>query len=867
MNPRQFCRERGYTSVIALTYSFDPLFFERVVLSDLWYGGTGDIVVVGDQHQISEATARCIGQIRHLGKRYHLTATNCPTFHPKVIVRLGQQGAAVWLGSGNLTHGGWGGNQELAIAWKIDAKDPAAAPTIQGLISQVMEYCVGAIAKETIRRLVGHEWLTSGGNRETRQSSLIMTSPSRPLANDLLDRWSGRRFTHMRVFTGSTDEGGRFIEWCHNQFGIEHCAVAVNPNTSAFKPELLDKLPLSVTIAPKPAAPYLHAKFYWFDGPDGCAAIVGSANCSAAAWLIAPMNGGNVETIFVYDRPTPELFAKVLERFPSEQLPPAQVPGLGQFKGTKKATASECPYTMTDLTLYGGLGELRARVTPPVPTNGGVSLRFGSDEIPTRPSGEDRSLWIGTSPDSSERYATQFGQLVVRLDGLTYTTPPRWLDHADELRHAGRERHIGEALQRLSGGGSASERNQLLEDIELITKSLFGEPNAFPDPPRTARKKELTPVAPAVKPGDLIRSLADIEQNGRSLGPLPDSQTQLTLHGVMRVLFNVDDEVDEAATATEPDDSSEDSDTDDQSEHESPRKRTKDPVVVQTNIPSENQRRRLKKQIVTLQDNLGTDNFVKRCTATQMVQAVAFPLACAALGHSSHWLTAEEARQWVLRTTDLLFRVELENGQRHGLLESVRLRYESEGRNETFMQAVGDGTLWLAIIGAMGRIDWASEGGPMQRALALREVVHAHELICSADTGRLSALVPRLQLMGEGKKVLTEAARVTGILADVETILETRREQFINAQERGKHLAGDLVWRKSGWGIARTEASITKGEKMQVYWRSSGREVSVMASGFIVNVRLASQGCDDLTALMAMLHKATWISPSRSTIG
>jgi hypothetical protein len=246
-----------------------------------------------------------------------------------------------------------------------------------------------------------------------------------------------------------------------------------------------------------------------------------------------------------------------------------------------------------------------------------------------------------------------------------------------------------------------------------------------------------------------------------------------------------------------------------------------------------------------------------------MVQAVAFPLACAALGHSSHWLTAEEARQWVLRTTDLLFRVELDNGQRHGLLESVRLRYESEGRSETFVQAVGDGTLWLAIIGAMGRIDWASEGGPMERVLALREVIHAHELICSADAGRLGALVPHLQLMGEGKRVLTEATKLTEILAEVEIILDARREQLITAQERRKHLAGDLVWRKSGWGVARTEANITKGEKMKVYWRSSGQEATVMAAGYIVNFRLASQDCRDLAALMAMFHEATQVDPAR----
>ena len=636
----------------------------------------------------------------------------------------------------------------------------------------------------------------------------------------------------------------------------------LNPNTAAFKPELLDKLPIPVTIAPKPADPYLHAKFYWFDGPDGCAAIVGSANCSAAAWLIAPVNGGNVETVFVYDRPKPELFAKAQERFPGEQLSPAQVPGLGQFKPTKKVTTNECPYAMTDLTLYGGLGEVRAIVTPPVPVNGEVSLRFGTDEIPTHPSGEDRSVWVGTSPDASERHGTQFGELVVRLDGLAYITPRRWLDHADELRHAGRERHIGEALERLSGGGSASERNQLLEDIELITKSLFGEPNAFPDPPRSVRKETKTPVAAPIKPGDLIRSLADIEQSGQALGLHRTSEAQLTLHGVMRVLFGTDDEGDETAVAQEPDDLSEDSDIDDRRKLEAQSKKTKGPAVDPTNAPSENQRRRLKKQIVALQDNLGTEKFVRQCTATQLVQAVAFPLACAALGHSSHWLMAEEARQWVLRTTDLLFRVELDNGQRHGLLESVRLRYELEGRSETFTQAVGDGTLWLAIIGAMGRIDWASEGGQMERALALREVVHAYELICSADAGRLSVLVPRLQLIGEGKQILTEAAWATEILAEIETILDAHRERLIAVQERKKHLVGDLVWRKSGWGIARTEASITKGEKMKVYWRSSGQEATVMAAGYIVNFRLACQDCEDLKDWMAMMLESRETAPA-----
>ena len=35
MNPRLFCRERAYHKALLLTYSFDPIFFEQVVLPDL----------------------------------------------------------------------------------------------------------------------------------------------------------------------------------------------------------------------------------------------------------------------------------------------------------------------------------------------------------------------------------------------------------------------------------------------------------------------------------------------------------------------------------------------------------------------------------------------------------------------------------------------------------------------------------------------------------------------------------------------------------------------------------------------------------------------------------------------------------------
>ena len=119
ISAREFCREHGFPATIFLTYSFDPLFFERIPIDDLDVGGTRRIVIAADAGQIAEAMQRCIGQIVHLGRRYVLAETKAAnTFHPKMIVRLSPSGGRVWIGSGNLTYTGWGGNQELATNWR-----------------------------------------------------------------------------------------------------------------------------------------------------------------------------------------------------------------------------------------------------------------------------------------------------------------------------------------------------------------------------------------------------------------------------------------------------------------------------------------------------------------------------------------------------------------------------------------------------------------------------------------------------------------------------------------------------------------------------------------------------------------------------
>jgi hypothetical protein len=106
VNPQEFCREKGYTAALLLTYDFDPLFFERVVLRNLWLGQTGDVTVVADALRIAISSARWPSQLRSLGRKYQLVpADTRGAFHPKIILRIGDEGGATMaLGLGHFSN-------------------------------------------------------------------------------------------------------------------------------------------------------------------------------------------------------------------------------------------------------------------------------------------------------------------------------------------------------------------------------------------------------------------------------------------------------------------------------------------------------------------------------------------------------------------------------------------------------------------------------------------------------------------------------------------------------------------------------------------------------------------------------------------
>ena len=149
MNPRTFCRERTFHQALVLTYSFDPVFFEQIVLPDLWAGRTSDILVLGDGREVSSAVQEAVGRLWHLGKRYVLgNAAHAGSFHPKLLLRIGPTEGAVMIGSGNVTSCGWGGNKELACGWVFGPKLADTGAWLPRFLDEVISWCSSDLGRD-----------------------------------------------------------------------------------------------------------------------------------------------------------------------------------------------------------------------------------------------------------------------------------------------------------------------------------------------------------------------------------------------------------------------------------------------------------------------------------------------------------------------------------------------------------------------------------------------------------------------------------------------------------------------------------------------------------------------------------------------
>lgn len=836
MNVRDFCREPGYRSALVLTWSFDALFFEKVVLADLRAGGTGTVAVLADRGEVESVIARWPGVAQHLGRRYALDVPGVSGhFHPKMILRTGSKGAYAWVATGNVTPAGWGGNRELGLAWRLGPSEIDQGQWIAPFLEQLQRWAGSPSAREAITRVRDEPWIGTTGNQIP---PVLWTSSDTALAPQLEKRWAGRRFKHLRLLTGSTDEGGAFISWAQRVLGIEGATIVVSAESASFDADALEKLPIPVEFIEPPGDRSMHAKCYWFDGPDGAAAVMGSANCSASAWLRPPHHSGNVEMVVAFDSPDPKNWQAVLQVFDGRTI------GAREYlRNVQKRPEQPAPppkrYRLlsAQIDVEGGL--VTVEIAPAPPPFARVSLRIGPEELDLscRDVGS-RSLWFGPRPEESPAARALFASAQIIDESGDWPTAPRWIDWPGDLTISGRDRTLPSALDGLGTARDAGEQRRVLEDLQLAMDAVLTDHAAFPDlpgsrAPRESGGPEDTPRR--LDPSQMAVALREARVAGCGFAA-GDPTASLT--GVLRVLFAAEREP-VAGPADDPDLGSE--------EGEGPHQ-PRTPVTTPSARPSDAQRKRLIAQMDRFLGRLREPSFAASCTATQMVEATAFPVAVGVLGRDSGWVEPAMAQAWVTAALATLLHETTAGSSGEGLLAHVGHRYDLQGRLELFEEIVGNGLLQAVTATALVGFDWSGIGPRLRRALLLRDLFERKELIARATPEKLYALASRFRHGDAIAAITTELPNAKSALSELEGWLNRHFDSLLRSQEveGAEHSVGDPLWRPGiGWVFVAESAPMRTGAKVWVEpWRpgqfstGSGR-AQVIATGFYVNLRHA----------------------------
>jgi len=808
MIPREFLSEREFEITLAFTYSFDPVFFERVVLPALLSGGTEDIHVLADGSEVDLVLARVHGPIHQLGRRYLLSPVRTEgRFHPKLVLRFGREEGRAWVSTGNLTHGGWGLNRELAVAWAFGPNHEDTGGWIRPLLAAARTWAPGALPARSFDRIEELSWLPA----EPPETPRVLFSAGEPLADQLLVRWRGRRFDRLRLLTGSTDSEGAVLRWMADHFGVQEVDAAVTLSRCAWTAEALNALPVAVRLYCLPP-PVLHAKAYHLSGPDGDVLLVGSADCTRSAWIHPPSQGGNVELLLIYEQPTPEDLAFFDAALEGEPQTPSEA-----LRDRHEAVHEDSPPVPArrlriDELQAGEDGQISVRIAHLPDGADPVELVFPGERIVLRSDGSN--LWRGRPPDWLPPGRTAFAYVEAHVGAAVLRSGVRWLDDLRLLLEPRGIRRLQNALPRLNQSASPREDDALIRELSRLANELIADVQALRDPfrPRRSNIPTETNRAQPVDPETLIRSLIGLTVPGtRRIEK--DADWSASLSGIFRAIFRDPDSQETEGTEVSQDEK----DAVAGAEKGGAPSDTTPPAPRPARRVSLRAQDRFRTHMDEFVARLRSDRFYAHCTARQLVQAVGYPFAATMLGLRRGWARPDQARDWFISVAGVLL---------HGrdgappLLEAVRGRYEDDGALDAFEAIVGDGTLWTLMTVALLGIPWPSRIDALRRMLLVRDLWRAESLRAAASERRLLWLIEKYRA-GEAVEIMRDVAGPIGAsMSKLESGLRALCEEGdlleLQAPHRDPIGAGELIWGpKNDWALT---LEPERDGKVRVYW-------------------------------------------------
>jgi len=309
---KSISKAKNVHSIIVLTHNIDFLFIQTVVLKFLKKIGSPSLTIFADAQCVQESYENQKLIIHGLGKRYRVVPVGLDRshdrFHPKAVLLSSHDRASLYIGSGNLTFGGWRQNAEI---WnKYDTKEDETA-----VFHAFQDYLHGVIKRLPYTQNIANA-VSNAYNKETAPWSINMEKSSGLIGrvnikSSLLEQMKAYvkiGCDKLIIQSPYFDSEGKTIQQLNELFSPKTIEIYAQNRHSELTEEIISTLEKNISIVPtnfihyaqdKPKQAFIHAKYYAFLYPDKAIVFSGSANCSQAAMSTSSIKVGNAELMSV----------------------------------------------------------------------------------------------------------------------------------------------------------------------------------------------------------------------------------------------------------------------------------------------------------------------------------------------------------------------------------------------------------------------------------------------------------------------------------------------------------------------------------------------------------------------------------------
>ena len=291
----------GYDIALLTTYNFDIRLFEQAVLNSLFANNVRKVSVYVDAEELTKS----LQSVRtcQIGRKYMVNPIRInSTFHPKVVLLLGEKKARLILGSANITTPGYTTNNEVFNFIDYSDKDPKYLDLIVSAIGffNSIDKNSDQLDHELIKEAASYPYYHRTKHNEEAYylhnlKDSILSQVRQLISDDI---------QNISIAVPYYDGELLAYKEIKNQFPKASVQLYIQNHKSTFPVDYNHKNKVAGNILPFAGFRqgkdncrnnFYHGKVFLFQSANKSYVLYGSANCTQAAFTKSFAEGGNME--------------------------------------------------------------------------------------------------------------------------------------------------------------------------------------------------------------------------------------------------------------------------------------------------------------------------------------------------------------------------------------------------------------------------------------------------------------------------------------------------------------------------------------------------------------------------------------------